>query len=360
MGDDGTSLGAAFLSLDNKKRKNINFKNVYLGYKEKKSDLEKIIEEKNIKTISLKNEDISTFIAEKLADGKIVAIFQDRAEFGPRALGNRTILAPATQESINDGLNKKLSRTEFMPFAPVIRDIDSDKYFKLYDGERNTARFMTITCYCTNLAKKDVPAVVHKDKTARPQIVYKYDNKLVYDILTEYSMQTNIFALVNTSFNIHEEPIVNSYEDAIKGFFEAGLDYLYIDGKMISMDENKDIYVRYLIEKIHKLEKSLKEANKEKGKYLSFYENEQQAKERLENQNKELQRELESEQQAKERLENQNKELQRELESEQQAKEQLENQNKELQRGLESEQQAKERLENQNDIIKSLLANIEG
>jgi len=282
MGDDGTSLGAAYLCLPNNKKKNIQFNNVYLGYEDKKSNLNQLITEKKITPLQIEEKNLSNFIADKLAKGKIVAIFQNSVEFGPRALGNRTILAPATQEGINDGLNKKLSRTEFMPFAPVIRDIDTDKYFKLKDGEKNTARFMTITCYCTNLAREDVPAVVHVDDTARPQIVSKKDNKLIYEILTKYSQKTNVLALVNTSFNIHEEPIINNYEDAIKGFFEAGLDYLYLDGNVISLEDNKDIYIKYLREKIYKTTKLLKDTNHEKEKYFSLYENEKQSKAKIE------------------------------------------------------------------------------
>ena len=296
MGDDGTSLGAAILALKNK---NIQFKNVYFGYKENKN-IEEFLKKKNIKYINPQNKE--EFLAQQLADGKICAIYQDRAEFGPRALGNRTILAPVTQDSINDGLNKKLSRTEFMPFAPVVRDIDVDKYFKLKDGEKNTARFMTITCNCTKLANEDCPAVVHVDNTARPQIVSQDDNEIIYNILTNYSNMTNIFALVNTSFNIHEEPIVNDYTDAIKGFFEAGLDYLYIDGLIISLQDNIDIHIDYLRQKIYKLESDKKSLQKESLHNGAYYNQEQNKNKELESKVNDLNSLLNQEQ-------NKNKEL---------------------------------------------------
>jgi len=401
MGDDGTSLGAAYLCLEKGKRKKIQFNNVYLGYKEDKVNLKKIIKENNIKLLSIEQDNISSFIAKKLAEGKIFAIFQNSAEFGPRALGNRTILAPATQKSINDGLNKKLGRTEFMPFAPIVRDIDVDKYFKLKDGEKNTARFMTITCYCTNLARRDVSAVVHIDNTARPQIVLSKDNPLIYDILTEYSKLTNIFALVNTSFNIHGEPIVNSYVDAIRGFFEAGLDYLYIDGSMVSLEENKDIYIKYLKEKVYKTKKALKEQRQEKEKYISYFKEQKRAKEELkarveeltqivekerakqaeiESKNQELLQTLKEQKQVKEELESKIEELTQIVEKERAKQAEIESKNQELLQTLKEQKQVKEELESKieeltqivekerakqaeieskNNIIKSLLSKIE-
>lgn len=246
MSDDGTALGAAWLSLSQKtKLKAEPFKNVYFG----DGDSLKNFLNKNSSIKYDRYEKTEKFIAKKLSEGFVFAIFQGDSEFGPRALGNRSILAQATHYDINNGLNKRLSRTEFMPFAPVIRDVDCQKYFYLKEGEKFTAKFMTITVNCTKDAKLNCPAVVHVDQTARPQVIEKQDNVFIYEVLTNYANMTDKYALVNTSFNIHEEPIVNSYEDAIKGFFKAGLDYLYLDGIIISLKDNKGFY-RFIKDKI--------------------------------------------------------------------------------------------------------------
>jgi len=250
MSDDGTALGAAWLAVHslNHKIEKKPFDTMYLG---KANTLQSFLKT-NHNLIYKKYDDVSKFIATKLSEGFICALFQGKSEFGPRALGNRSILAQATQYGINDSLNKRLNRTEFMPFAPVIRDIDMDKYFFIKEGEKLTSKFMTITLNCTKQAKKECPAVVHVDNTARPQRVEKKDNSLVYDILTKYAELTNKYALVNTSFNIHEEPIVNSYADAIKGFFESGLDYLYMDGIVVSLKDNYKLQKYYTKKKIKK------------------------------------------------------------------------------------------------------------
>ena len=253
MGDDGTSLGAAFLALPKERRPKKFIGNIYFGHGENKIRLPE-----DIKKVECNNS--SKFLAEKLNEGKICAVYQGNSEFGPRALGNRTILASATKKSINDGLNQKLSRTEFMPFAPVIRDINAKKYFKFKSSIRNAMNFMTITTNCTELAVYDCPAVVHTDNTARPQIVTSKSNTFIYNVLKNYEEVSSKFALVNTSFNIHEEPIVDNSSDAIKAFFEAGLDYLYLDGSIISLKDNLDIERKYLKDKLQFFSKKYKNA----------------------------------------------------------------------------------------------------
>ena len=111
-------------------------------------------------------------------------------EYGPRALGNRSILYQATDATVNDWLNKRLKRTEFMPFAPVTLEEFVDKCYEDFDGARYPARFMTITVNCTDWMKKHCPAVVHVDGTARPQIIDQHSNPSYYRILEEYQKLT--------------------------------------------------------------------------------------------------------------------------------------------------------------------------
>ena len=170
--------------------------------------------------------DLERRLGEMLAGGKIVARFAGRMEFGPRALGNRSILYAATDRTVNDWLNKRLRRTEFMPFAPAVLAERGPDLFQCYRGAQDPAQFMTITFNCTSMMRDMCPAVVHIDGTARPQIIHHEVNPPYYAIIDEYRQRTGLPAIINTSFNMHEEPIVMSPDDAIRAFLASGLDVL--------------------------------------------------------------------------------------------------------------------------------------
>ena len=162
-------------------------------------------------------------------------------EFGPRALGNRSILYNASDAETNTWLNKRLGRTEFMPFAPIAMAERAKDLFKNIEGTEHACKFMTIILECTDFTKEKCPAIVHVDGTARPQIVTQDINPSMYRILKYYDALTGIPLLVNTSFNMHEEPIVCTPRDAIRAFSASRLDYLaigpflaWVDGKETS------------------------------------------------------------------------------------------------------------------------------
>ncbi|MDP8256695.1 MAG: carbamoyltransferase C-terminal domain-containing protein [Candidatus Alcyoniella australis] len=163
-----------------------------------------------------------------LAKGKVVARFCDRMEYGPRALGNRSILYSAVDPAVNDWLNRRLKRTEFMPFAPATLVEHADECFNGVGGAEFTARFMNICFNCTPFTRERTPGVVHVDNTARPQLVAEQDNPSYYRTLRRYHELTGLPTLINTSFNMHEEPIVCTPEDAIRSFHEGHLDYLVL------------------------------------------------------------------------------------------------------------------------------------
>lgn len=171
-------------------------------------------------------EDLPDFVAEQLADEKIVARADGGMEYGPRALGNRSILYHCGEKSVNDWLNQQLDRTEFMPFAPMCIYEDADEYFILRPGEKRACEFMTLVVDCTDKMKDACPAAVHVDGTARPQLVRKDQNPGMYAILEAYKARTGISCTINTSFNMHEEPIVRTPEDAINAFQRSHLDWL--------------------------------------------------------------------------------------------------------------------------------------
>jgi carbamoyltransferase len=257
MGDDGTSLGAALhIASQDSRFKPQRVKDVFLGPVSSQSEIETLLSSKNIKVLTLdKNENTAVTVAKLLDEGAILAVYQGNSEFGPRSLGNRSILANADDPDINRSLNEKLNRTEFMPFAPMCLKSNAHLYFENVDKVEHAAEFMTVTLNCTEIMKQLCPAVVHCDNTARPQLVTQDSNPFIFDVLTAYQAINGKPAIVNTSFNVHEEPIICSAEDALKGFFESGLDYLYIQGNIISLADNKDLESLYLKQKISGLRK---------------------------------------------------------------------------------------------------------
>ena len=232
MGDDGLCLGSALKSYnDNYGYMNVKLKDVYFGPEFSNDFIKQELGKTRLKYEFLK--DIEYQLAELLSKGKVVARFNGRMEYGPRALGNRTLLYQTQDKSVNDWLNKHLRRTEFMPFAPVTLASYASKCYKDIKGAEYAAKFMTITFDCTNWMKENCPGVVHVDGTARPQLIEQSDNPSYYKILDEYRKITGVPCLINTSFNMHEEPIVCTPDDAIRSFKEGNLDYLAIGNYLV-------------------------------------------------------------------------------------------------------------------------------
>lgn len=238
MGDGGLPVGAAYLGLAKFMRTNgkrliaRRLDHVYLGRSYQESELKTALEHHGLTW--MRPPDLEMSVAGKLAKGLVVARFDGRMEYGPRALGNRSILFSATDASVNTWLNQRLRRTEFMPFAPVVRDKDAALYFHNYD-ERSSyaAEFMTITYDVTERCRKEAPAVVHVDGTARPQVIRRSINPSYYRILDCYEHLIGYRVLVNTSFNMHEEPIVCTPDEAIRSFLQSGLDVLILGPFMV-------------------------------------------------------------------------------------------------------------------------------
>ena len=233
MGDGGLSLGAAALShIKHSKKKIEKLKSAYLGKDFKENQIKDAI--RFYKLDPLKLNSIDTYVAKKLHEGKVVGLFNGKMEFGPRALGNRSILSRATDPKINNSLNKKLKRTEFMPFAPIT--LAKQKHKMYFDSKKGSlaGKYMTMTYNCSKKMKKISPAAVHVDGTARPQFVDAKYNLNLHSILFEYFKISKIPNLINTSFNMHEEPIVYTPKDAIRAFLQSEIDYLYIGNHLIS------------------------------------------------------------------------------------------------------------------------------
>ena len=235
MGDAGLSLGSAqyywFNQLKNTKK--YYFNNAYLGRdytdEEIESSLLKYKDSFNFKRI----ENIESKIGQLIYEGFIVGNFQGRSEWGPRALGNRSILIRPIDKNINDIVNKRLSRSEFMPFAPSVLDYRAKDYFINYNPNDKSSEYMTITYDVLPEKVKEINAVVHVDNTARPQVVKEENNERFYNIIKEYEKLSNIGCIVNTSFNLHEEPIVESPDDALRAFKQDAIDVLAINSYLV-------------------------------------------------------------------------------------------------------------------------------
>jgi carbamoyltransferase len=189
----------------------------------------------------LTQEEACRRIADALSSGRIVALARGPQEFGPRALGLRSILASADDPSLSQRLNDKLKRTDFMPFAPLLRE---ERFAAVFDTETvptdvaNCVRFMTICLPVRQWVAAACPVVVHVDGTARPQVVRQQDDPFLHHLLVEYERRTGLPLLVNTSFNIHDEPIVSTEVDAIAAFLAAELDLLLIEDCLVDLEDN--------------------------------------------------------------------------------------------------------------------------
>lgn len=181
-----------------------------------------------------KPDNIESEIATRLADGKIVAIFHGKDEWGPRALGNRSILANTYPAEMKHHLNAKIKfREEFRPFAPIVMEEHFGEYFETLGMDSSPHMLYT------QMAKQPekTPAVVHVNGSSRSQTVSEKQNSYMYGILREFKALTGTPVLINTSFNLRGEPIVGSPTDALKTFYASGIDCLAIEGFLIEKME---------------------------------------------------------------------------------------------------------------------------
>jgi carbamoyltransferase len=172
---------------------------------------------------------------EALRRDRVVGWFAGRMEYGPRALCHRSILYHARDRSVNEWLNQRLERTEFMPFAPVTTAEIAGRCFSGWARDDLSSRLMTMTYDCSDAFKKDSPATVHVDGTARPQVVHADDNPTMHRLLTAWCEERRAMSLINTSFNHHEEPIVCTPADAAESLEKANVDVL-VAGNIVAGD----------------------------------------------------------------------------------------------------------------------------
>lgn len=237
MGDSGVGVGAALaLHSDLVKTEPHKLPDVYLGPSYSDAEIERALRASGL--AFRRSSDVVEDLVDRLVANKVVARFGGAMEFGPRALGNRSILYPAIEPEVNKWLNDRLRRTEFMPFAPISLAERADDLYVNIGRARHAAEFMTVTTDCTPRMRAESPAAVHVDGTARPQLVRAESNPTVHAILRRYEERTGIPTLINTSYNMHEEPIVCSPEDAIRAYKDGNLEVLSLGDFLVESTES--------------------------------------------------------------------------------------------------------------------------
>lgn len=218
--DAGGALGAAYIS---GKKRNVNpvkLKSVYLGPEYSEEEVIDLLKQKKIPYQVVKNS--SEFAAEKILLGAVIGWFQGRMEIGPRALGNRSILALPNSISIRDRVNLIKGREDWRPLSPSIMEEEVLQYVDFH------SKYMLRGLQVKKERKNEIIGAVHVDGSARVQSVSKYKNAKYHELLQKIKEKTGVGALLNTSFNIGGEPLVCTPRDAIKTFYDSELDYLII------------------------------------------------------------------------------------------------------------------------------------
>jgi carbamoyltransferase len=233
--DAGTSIGAAFLvhAAKQKKRPQRGYSTPYLGPSFNRRDILAAVKSAGLKARRSKSP--AREAANMIADGKIVAWFQGRMEFGPRALGNRSLLADPRRPEMRDILNQKVKhREDFRPFAPSVMAEHADEWFEV-GAPSASDEFMLFAPRVKAEQRDRIPAVIHKDGTARVQVVSRALNPRFHELIACFFSQTGVPVVVNTSFN-DSEPIVCTPTDAIVTFRKSGIDALFMDDVVLTAE----------------------------------------------------------------------------------------------------------------------------
>jgi len=234
--DDGNAVGAALLAYyeDHPPRRAPGrLQSPYLGERMQPFALDALTRFGRLKNQNADLRPVEVRTAELLADGKIVGWVQGRAEFGPRALGNRSILADPRRPDIKETINARVKfREEFRPFAPSILHEHGGEYFESYQESPYMERALRFRPEVLGL----VAGVVHVDGTGRLQTVKREYNPRFYDLIAAFYALTGIPVLLNTSFNVMGKPIIHTVEDAVATFFTSGIDALVVEDQLFVKD----------------------------------------------------------------------------------------------------------------------------
>lgn len=246
MGDDGLAIGAARAALEVLAPSSamVALPGRPIDFGAAAANPEPVFESVGAIYHELSGAELAAAIADILSTAGTVAVVRGRQEFGPRALGRRSVLANPADARISGLLNEGLHRTDYMPFAPIIRDVRLTEVFDV-SGVRSdildSLAYMTLCLPVLPAVAELCPAIVHVDGTARPQVLTEEFDADLYRILAVCEDVCGLPAFINTSFNIHNEPLVSTVEDALAAFFAARLSMLVVDNFVVLASENQEM-----------------------------------------------------------------------------------------------------------------------
>lgn len=235
-GDSGGALGSALYTYHHilGKEKKYPLINVYFGKENTEEEIKDFLEKNDIKVEKLSDEELVKKVAGMLLKKKVVGWVRGRFEWGPRALGARSILADPRDKKMKDLVNAKIKfREAFRPFAPVCLYEDGEKYFDC-DKTQEPLHYMIAVVPVREKWQSKLGAITHIDGTARPQFIKREQNPMYYDVIKAFGKKSGINVLLNTSFNLKGEPIVNTCEDAYNTFMRSGIDALVLGNYLIN------------------------------------------------------------------------------------------------------------------------------
>jgi len=236
-GDAGGALGAALavFHAENPGRPHTTMEHAYYGKSYTNEDVESFLKENNITYTQLDDDALIETVSTAIANGKVIGWFHGAAEWGPRALGHRSILADPRKKEMKDILNTKIKfREPYRPFAPSVLAEEAEHFFDIPGGaESYPARFMLLVVPVREAVREKVPAITHVNGTARPQLVLQRYAPRYHALIKKFFTKTGIPMVINTSFNLKGEPIANSPKDAHHTFMRSGIDMLVLENYII-------------------------------------------------------------------------------------------------------------------------------
>ena len=259
-GDSGLSLGMALYLKKIKGKIKTNLSNSehginpFLGPSFNENEIKEILENSKIKYKKISSyKKLNSVIVNKIIKGKIVGLFRDKAEFGPRSLGARSILADPRNIKSKQRVNQLIKRRDwFMPYAPSVINERFNDYF----GHQGKSQYMQLTQKVTKKFLKIAPAACHVDGTSRSQIVIKNNNHKYYDLIKKFGDKTGCYSLLNTSFNRHGIATISSPKQAVEHLLDGTVEILVLNDFLIELENNRRLKKRFKNE-INLSEKSL-------------------------------------------------------------------------------------------------------